>query len=230
MANEIGFDGGPSLTGATLYAHIHRSSDNQVYNGSGFEAIGSANWTTYSVSLSEAATSTGFFKGNFPVIARDNYYIVFFKQAGGSAAVTDLVVGQGEMRWSGTAPLLSVDVDSSGKVLLQATQSGVTIPTVTAITNAVTTTYQIKKNTALSNFEFLMTDSANHQPATGLAVTGKVSRDGAAFVALTNAVSEVEIGIYKVNLAAADVNANVLTLMFAATGADTTYITIVTQT
>jgi hypothetical protein len=106
------------------------------------------------------------------------------------------------------------------------------IPTVTSVTNGVTLTASqlfIKKNTALSNFEFLMTDSTNHNPATGLTVTGTVSIDGAAFASLTNSVTEVANGIYKINLAAADVNGTVITLRFVASGADDQLITIITQ-
>lgn len=89
---------------------------------------------------------------------------------------------------------------------------------------------QIKKNTALANFEFPMYDSTDHVTLkTGLTVTGTVSIDGAAFTALTNAVSEVASGVYKVSLAAADVNGTTITLKFAATGADTTLVGIVTQ-
>lgn len=95
---------------------------------------------------------------------------------------------------------------------------------------AVTTTFAIKKNTALNNFEFTMYDGTDHvTPKTGLTVTGQVSIDGAAYANLTNAVTELSAGTYKVNLAAADLNGNMIGLKFAATGADTTFITIPTQ-
>lgn len=87
----------------------------------------------------------------------------------------------------------------------------------------------IQKNVALANFEFFMRDSTDHVSGkTGLTVTGTVSIDGAAFGALTNSVSEVASGVYKVSLAAADVNGSVITLKFTATGADPTLITVVT--
>lgn len=88
----------------------------------------------------------------------------------------------------------------------------------------------IKKNTALSNFEFLMTNSTTHVPQTGLTVTGTRSIDGGAFAALANAVSEVASGIYKVDLANTDLNGIMITLRFTATGADDRLIGIVTQT
>lgn len=89
---------------------------------------------------------------------------------------------------------------------------------------------RITKNTALSNFEFLMVDSSDHVSGkTGLTVTATRSIDGAAFGACANAVAEVANGIYKIDLAAADLNGNVVTLKFTATGADTRFITIATQ-
>lgn len=89
---------------------------------------------------------------------------------------------------------------------------------------------QVKKNVALNNFSFRMTDSTDHiSPKTGLTVTGQVSIDGAAFGALTNAVSEIASGWYKVNLAAADLNGGVIALKFTATGADQLDSTIITQ-
>jgi hypothetical protein len=86
----------------------------------------------------------------------------------------------------------------------------------------------VPKNVALSNFMFLMTDSTNHDPATGLAITGTISKDGAAFAALTNAEAEVANGMYKVDLEQAEMNADVITLRFTAPGADDRFITIFT--
>lgn len=89
----------------------------------------------------------------------------------------------------------------------------------------------IQKNTALANFEFLMRDTTDHVTGiTGRVVAAGRSIDGAAFGACANAVSEVANGLYKINLAAGDLNGDVITLKFTATGADATFITIVTQT
>lgn len=87
----------------------------------------------------------------------------------------------------------------------------------------------IRKNTALAGFMFLMTDSTAHNPKTGASVTGTVSLDGGAFNSLTNAVTEVSGGFYKVNLAAADVNGDVVALRFTASGADDTDISFTTS-
>lgn len=88
----------------------------------------------------------------------------------------------------------------------------------------------IQKNTALSNFEFVMIDSSDHVSGkTGLTVTAQRSIDGGAFAACANSVNEVSAGVYKINLSAADLNGDVVTLKFTATGADTTWITVKTE-
>lgn len=88
----------------------------------------------------------------------------------------------------------------------------------------------IKKNTALSNFMFVMTDSTTHAPSAGLTVTATRSIDGGAFAACANAVSGISSGVYKIDLAAADVDGTVITLRFTAAAADDRLLTIVTQT
>lgn len=88
----------------------------------------------------------------------------------------------------------------------------------------------IKKNTAYSGFQFFMVDSLDNVTGkTGLTVTATRSIDGAAFGACANAVSEVGSGLYKIDLAAADLNGNSITLKLVGAGALTTIISIVTQ-
>jgi hypothetical protein len=88
----------------------------------------------------------------------------------------------------------------------------------------------IQKNVALSNFEFLMIDSSdNVSPKTGLTITAQRSIDGAAFASCANSASELSNGMYKINLAAADLNGDVITLRFSATGANDRFITLKTQ-
>jgi len=89
----------------------------------------------------------------------------------------------------------------------------------------------IKKNTALANFEFLMVSSTDHiTPKTGLTITAQRSIDGGAFAACANAATELSAGIYVINLNASDLNGSVITFKFSGTGADTRYLTMVTQT
>ena len=86
----------------------------------------------------------------------------------------------------------------------------------------------VKKDQALSGFTFPMYNSSGAL-TTGLTVSGQTSLNGGAFSNLTNSVSEIADGWYTVNLAAADVNGNVVALRFAASGAVDTVITVITQ-
>jgi hypothetical protein len=89
----------------------------------------------------------------------------------------------------------------------------------------------VKKNTALGNFEFLMVDSTDGISAeTGLTVSASRSIDGGAFGACANGVAEVGVGIYRISLAATDLNGDVITLRFTAAGALDRFITIKTST
>lgn len=101
------------------------------------------------------------------------------------------------------------------------------LPTVDS-TNSVKIQSGLKKNTALASFEFQMLDSTG-APATGLTIAATRSIDGAAYGACTNSAAEVANGTYKLNLAAGDLNGNVIGLRFTATGAVDTNIYIVTQ-
>lgn len=96
----------------------------------------------------------------------------------------------------------------------------------------VSVTSGIKKNAARSGFTFTMTDSTTHAPKPGIGagVAPTVSRDGGAFGATTNAVSEIAFGDYKIDLSAADLNGSIVMLRFTATNADDLNILIVTQT
>ena len=77
----------------------------------------------------------------------------------------------------------------------------------------------VPKNVIYSNFTFEMVDQATGQtPTAGLTVTCNVSKDGAALAACTNSVSEIGSGLYKTNVAAADLNADEVWLKFTATG------------
>lgn len=89
---------------------------------------------------------------------------------------------------------------------------------------------RLEKNTARDNFMFFMRQSSDHvSPATGLTITAQRSIDGGVFGACSNAVSEVGSGWYKINLAASDLNGDVIALKFTAVGADQRNLTIVTQ-
>ena len=87
----------------------------------------------------------------------------------------------------------------------------------------------IKKNTALSNFEFLMIDATDHvSPKTGLTITGTRSIDGGAFGAVTGTFAEISSGVYQFDAAAGDTNGDIITWKFSGTGADDTLVTFKT--
>ncbi len=87
----------------------------------------------------------------------------------------------------------------------------------------------IKKNTAFSNFEFLMVlTSDGRTPATGLTVTGQRSIDGGAFVSVGGAMAEVSNGIYQFDALAVDTNCDVITWRFSEATADDTFVTFKT--
>lgn len=88
----------------------------------------------------------------------------------------------------------------------------------------------ITKNAAIAGWMFPMYAPTDHEnPLTGLTITATRSLDGAAFAACANSATEIgTTGVYKINLAAGDLNGTTVTLRFAATGAETRIIEIVT--
>lgn len=98
-----------------------------------------------------------------------------------------------------------------------------------SVTNAVSITSNVKKDTALNGFMFTMTNSSTHQLQPGLTVTANRQIDGGSLISCTNAPSDIGGGIYAINLAAADLNGNNIMFIFTATGADERTIEITTQ-
>lgn len=88
----------------------------------------------------------------------------------------------------------------------------------------------LKKNTAKNAFPFCLTDSTNHLPVTGKAVTAQRRIDGGAFAACANAVTEIGSGWYTIDLAATDLNGDTIALKFTAAGTDQLNISVLTST
>src|SRR3972149_2961453 len=97
-------------------------------------------------------------------------------------------------------------------------------------TTELTAGIRIKKNTALANFMFLMVASTDHvTPKTGLTITATRSIDGAAFAACANVAAEVANGMYKISLAATDLNGDVIAFKFTGGAtADDRLLTVIT--
>lgn len=88
----------------------------------------------------------------------------------------------------------------------------------------------IRKNQAILNFPFAMTDSTNHNPITGRTVSGSRSIDGGAFNGLAAPnMTEIGNGAYQCDLTAGDLNGDTIILRFTATGSDDLLISIVTE-
>lgn len=119
----------------------------------------------------------------------------------------------------------------SGEVYKIGTPSGVSVSADIASVQAQVDKSDIfPKNVAKANFAFLMVDTSdNITGKTGLTVTATRRIDGGSFSSTANSVSEVANGIYSINLAASDLNGDVITFQFTAPGAGTRFITIVTQ-
>ncbi len=214
MASDvIGFP--HNAAAATLYALI-RNADGQIWEtvGPSFEAYSTANLANYDLALTEQGTASQFYTFTFPsAVTAGVFSIAVYLQAGGAPAEGDISVAEGEIEWTG-----SVIVAQTGDAFAKAVLILADLPNIPT------------KNVALSNFSFLMVDSTdNVSPKTGLTVTGTISKDGAAFSSLTNSVAEIANGIYKVDITADEMNANVVVLRFAASGGDDRFITMLTQ-
>lgn len=148
------------------------------------------------------------------------------------ANVYDSLVGGSDLldvntaQWLGTA---CATPDTAGYV--KATiKNGTGTGELSITSGAVKSQAGIRKNQALANFAFLMTDSTDHNPLTGLTVTGTRSIDGAAFGAGTIAnMTEIANGMYQCDLGAGDLNGDVVVLRFTATGADDLFMTVVPE-
>jgi hypothetical protein len=146
------------------------------------------------------------------------------KDGAAFASISPTVTERGN-GWYSLA-LITSHSDTVGDLVLHITGTGAD-PTDVLID--VEPNSNIRKNQALSNFSFLMIDSTDHfTPKTGLTITAERSIDGGAFASCANSASAVANGIYKIDLAASDLNGNVITFRFTGTGADPRLITIIT--
>jgi len=148
-----------------------------------------------------------------------------FNAADASRFVTGMVQATGAAPCPFECQLGAFDPNTalgqSGDVYPLANSSGVKV---------ATGQLTIKKNVALANWQFPMFSSAGNL-VSGLTVTALICQDGASsFTALAGAVSEIgSTGIYRVNWLAAETNANVIGFLATASGALSTFQTIVTQ-
>lgn len=155
------------------------------------------------------------------ILTRPNRFTTMVVDAAGLVDANAVKLGP---TGSGTA-LTARDIGAS--VLLSV---GTGTGQVNLSSGAVPVKGNIKKNTALAGFTFMMTDNTGHAPAPTKTVTVTRSIDGGAFGAGTlSAVTEVGVGIYSVDFGAGDLNGNCIILRATATDCDDTFERLITQ-
>lgn len=113
-----------------------------------------------------------------------------------------------------SAATIRSEIDSNSTKLDVAVSTRLASSGVSAVLNT------IRKNVARNNYMFKMVDATDLNTAeTGLSVAATRSIDGGSFASCANSVSEVANGWYKINLAQADLNGDVIVLRMTATGA-----------
>lgn len=80
------------------------------------------------------------------------------------------------------------------------------------------------------NLTFIMVDATDfNTPETGITVTATISKDGGAFSACSNSVSEISAGAYKITLTGTEMTADNVLLKLTGTGCATRFIQFRTQ-
>lgn len=143
----------------------------------------------------------------------------------GQVVLTSGIVSADTTKWSGTA-VPTPDTAGYPKVTVKV---GTGTGELSLSSGAVKIQTGLKKNQALLNFPFQMTDSTNHNPATGLTVSVSVSLDGGASFTSVGTATEMANGWYQIDLTAGNMNGDTVAFKAIATGADDLGITIVTE-
>lgn len=143
----------------------------------------------------------------------------------GQVILTSGVVSADTTKWNGTA-VATPDTAGYPKTTVKV---GTGTGEISLSSGAVKLQTGLKKNQALLNFPFQMTDSTNHNPATGLTVSVSVSLDGAASFTSVGTATEMANGWYQIDLTAGNMNGDTIAFKAIATGADDLGITIITE-
>lgn len=144
----------------------------------------------------------------------------------GTACATPTVAGVPEVdptHWNGTAVATPATAGYPAVTIKSGTGTG----EISLSSGRVLLQSGLRKNQAVANFPFVMTDSTNHNPLPLLTVTATRSIDGAAFASGTIAnMTEISNGAYQCDLGAGDLNGDTILLRFTATGADDLLVSI----
>lgn len=217
---------------------IYKNDGTLITGATGLDSEVSKDGGTFADCTNEAteiATSSGLYYLDLTSteMNADTVAILVKSSSTGAVPVTVSIYPQesGDIKvdvqsWTGTA-VASPDTAGYPKVTIK---SGTGTGELSLTSGRVVLNNNLKKNQALSNYHFLMTDSTNHAPATGLTVTATRCLDNGSFGAGTlSSVTEISAGIYRIDLGAGDMNANVVTLRFTASGADDLFVTLITE-
>lgn len=123
-------------------------------------------------------------------------------------------------------------VDLTGTVLAQFSIRKRSLESVRTVLAAVDTVVEglprgFPRNQTVPNFPIVMVSAVDHRtPLPALTVTAERAIDAGAFEACANAVTEVSGGAYRITLATADINGDLVLLRFTAPGADTLLLTL----
>ncbi len=191
-----------AITGASVhvYAQIFDRVTSRFANGTSLEDYLTAHVGNYAVTMTEKGTASGFFVADMPALPAGLYNVIVRQRLGGSPAETDPIVGVGPLDpWNGSS-----------------FADGLPARPV--------------KNAALPHFMFLLRQLDGTAAPTFTSVFGFVSLDGGAFTPLTNPITSAgRDGWFKVDLAAAEMNGDIVALEFAAIGCRSAGQTILTQ-
>lgn len=88
-------------TGKNLYV-ILLDNDCEVYNGIDFEPLLDANFEDYEIAMTESGT-TGIYYAAMPLVPANVYQFLVYQKAGSTPSATDTSIGDGSIRWTGTA-------------------------------------------------------------------------------------------------------------------------------
>lgn len=220
-------DTGAALANVNLtMPHYHNGTEIRNLNATGTDlfSISGMGQIIYAASCSGTVNQRGLWKvtntGGVTITKDDD-----------SASIDAIEADTNELQtdWTNGGRLdLIIDATLADTADMQPRVSAIEVDTSTTLP-ALIDDLAIKKNTAFSNFEFLMVLTSDHvTPATGLTVTGQRSIDGGAFAAVSGSIAEVSNGIYQFDALAADTNGDVITWRFSSGTADDTFVTFKT--
>jgi hypothetical protein len=177
----------------------------------------------------------------------DDGVVLDFKRANGvdPGAATLIISGfSGRLTVKNMLTTDSLEISGEGEVIFDTTCNSATatarVSGAIVVTNNATDLLltdntaghipTLKKNTPVNNYTFVMIDATTGNPATGKSPAAQVSLNGAAFTGMVNTPAvEISNGVYKINIAAADVNGDTGAFRFTATGCEATIITFITE-